>query len=212
MKSFSTVLLSALMLAAAAAPAGAAPADAAASDSDFYIGLDGRIDQLYWKDSVDTHYPQSIMGLGLRLGYHFSPYLATEIGLSESSDENKEIDIKADRWRYHMTMREAQFDVFAYLPLGETGWFKPFLTAGLAYAEGNARLRQEIDSTTTIGTTAVTYTTLFNKGEIDWRAGFGLEANLSDSLTGRIYVRYQSYSFGAMDGGTTFGFTLNTPI
>jgi opacity protein-like surface antigen len=214
MKFNSTVLISALVLAAAAVPAGAA--SVSDSDTGFYVGLDGRIDMMSWKTVDDTNYPQGPMGLGLRLGYRFSPYLATEVTLGESADENRVMDDAADRWRYRMTLREAQFDVLAYWPRGDTGWFKPFLSLGLAYTSGDARLRYEKDTGELDSDgdeiTDVTYTTFFHKKEVEWRVGGGVEVRFSDSISGRIYGRYQDYDFGHVKGGATFGFSIISAI
>jgi opacity protein-like surface antigen len=211
MKHVTAVLFSALLLLAAAAPAAAA---APSDDNTFYVGLDGRIDVLSWKNSVDTSYPQAVMGLGLRGGYRLSPYFSVELGYSISADEHREMDINADRWRYRLTLREVQADVYGFLPLGQSGRFRPFVSLGVAYADGNARIRREIDGTDSSGdaTTTVTYTPLFSKGEIDYRAGAGIELHISDTVDGRIYARYQSYSFNAINGGITLGFTVNVAV
>lgn len=229
MKSLSTVLVSTLILAAAAVPAEAASGD----QTGFYIGLDGRIDQISWKTrnfdvkyvktnkgeattTTDTTssdlFPEAPMGFGLRLGYRFSPYLSAELAYANSYDENRIMDNDANKMRYRMSIREWQLDGYAFWPLGASGRFRPFLTAGLAYASADARMRADLLGTDADGEINDTLTTTHyaTKHEIDWRAGMGLEVGISESVNGRLYVRYQPYSFGnTLNGGATLGFTLN---
>ncbi|MGB8602508.1 MAG: outer membrane beta-barrel protein [Rhizomicrobium sp.] len=229
MKPLSTVLVSSLILAAAAVPAQAASGD----QTGFYIGLDGRIDQISWKsknfDATYTgtskgssstttgstssdYFPEAPMGVGLRLGYRFSPYLSAELGISDSYDENRIMDNDSNKLRYRMSIREIQLDGYAFWPLGASGRFRPFLTAGLAYASGDARMRADILGTDGSGDENDTMTTThyFQRHEVDWRAGMGLEIGITETVNGRVYVRYQPYSFGgALDGGATLGFSLN---
>lgn len=230
MKTFSTVLVSSLLLAAAAAPA-----LAAGDMSGFYVGLDGRIDQIDWKNksfsadyrasklgvvttTTDTtsadNFPEAPMGLGLLFGYRFSPYLAVDGGFSETSDENRILDNKDDAYRYRMTIKQWQVDGYAYWPLGSSGRFRPFLTAGLAYTSGDARLRADLGGTDTDGSslTLKTYTHYAQKHEFDWRVGTGLEVGISDDVSARLYVRYQPYSFEALKNGVTLGFNLNVLV
>lgn len=229
MKSLSTVLVSTLILAAAAIPAQAASGD----QTGFYIGLDGRIDQISWKTrsfdakyvkttkgetttTTDTtssdYFPEAPMGFGLRLGYRFSPYLSAELAYANSYDENRILDNDNNKMRYRMSIREWQLDGYAFWPLGGSGRFRPFLTAGLAYASGDARLRADVLGTDTDGDVndTMTNTHYATKHELDWRAGMGLEVGISETVNGRVYVRYQPYSFGnTLNGGATLGFTLN---
>lgn len=231
MKSFSTVLITSLLLASAAVPA------AAASDpSGFYVSLDGRIDQITWKDKTfaatykytdegavtttsDTasasDFSEGLMGLGMAFGYRFSPYFAAEAGFSETTDDNRITDNDANRFYYRMTIRQWQLDGYAFWPLGASGRFRPFVTAGIAYASADARMIAKVDGTDSDMSSLVniTHNTYFQKHEIDWRAGAGLEIGISDDVNGRFYLRYQPYSFGsALDGGVSLGFNLTVLV
>jgi opacity protein-like surface antigen len=226
-----TVLVSSLLLAAAAAPVYAADG----TSNDFYIGLSGRIDQLSWKTksftatysvtdsgsttkSTDTvsssNFPETAMGMGLRFGYRISPYFAVETGYAISYDENKIADNDNNQYRYRFTMRQLQLDGLAYWPIGASGRFRPFLTAGLAYTSGDARLRADLDGTASDQTaiTDSTLTSYFHKHEVNWRAGLGVEVGISQTVSARILARYQPYSFGALKGGAILGFDLNYAI
>lgn len=228
MKSLSTVLVSTLLVASAV------PAMAASDLSGFYVGLDGRIDQVSWKDKTfpatyrvsdegvisstsdtasATDFPEGPMGLGLLFGYRFSPYFAADVGISQSGDENRIMDNDSNKYRYRVTFRQIQADGYAYWPIG-TGRLRPFVTAGLAYTFGSARIRSELAGTNSSKTkiTTATYSSYFQKGEVDWRIGAGMEVGISDDVSGRIYVRYQPYSFGGLNGGATLGFNLNVLV
>lgn len=227
---FSSTLLCSALLAAFALPAGAVDA------SGFYVGIEGRADQLSWQEHAftatfntetlgvsssstgavsSTSFPQSLLGLGLKLGYRFSPYLALEAGYAISADEAREMDNSGDRHRFRTTLRDAQFDVMGYWPLGETGRFRPFISLGMSYTMINARLCAEIDGTDDASSkvTTTTYTPYIVQSELDWRFGTGVEVRISDNTYGRIFVRYTPYSFDkALDNGATFGFSLNTKL
>ncbi len=229
MKTYSPLLFS-VLVAAAVMPA------CAADVSGFYIGLEGRADQPSWNEgsftatyrketrgtissstgtAYATSFPQDMLGLGLVLGYRFSPYLALEVGYSITTDEARELDNNSDRFRYRMTVRDASLDALGYWPIGETGRFRPFVSVGLAYATSNARLRADIDGSDTDYDQVITatYTPYFQKKEINWRLGGGIEVRLSDSIYGRIFARYTPYSFGKkLDSNTTLGFSINTKI
>lgn len=231
MKPMKTAFISALALAAMAATATSASADAA---SGFYIGLDGRIDQISFKDKTFTanlydtvdrqpvttrsphtqsasDFPEGLMGAGVVLGYRFSPHWAVEAGFTSTADENRVADNNKYFYRYRMTIREAQLDGYAFLPLGPSGRFRPFLTAGMAYAAGNGRMEANQDTLDASGTrvgveTLVPYVV---KKQVLWRAGAGLEIGISQSVAGRVYARYQPYSFGStVNGGASLGFNL----
>lgn len=221
---------------AAALAAPAAAYDAPLDESGFYVGFEGRLDQLSWntysfdqkivsvEGGVETSstaagttisFPQGLMGAGLKFGYRFSRYLALELGYTISSDEKREIDTDLNRFRYRLTLREAQADVLAYLPLGVSGRFKPFLSAGMAFTQADARLRTEVDGSDDEGEkiTTATYTSFMKESEINWRIGGGIEVRVSDSTYGRFFARYQPYSFNdALDGGATLGFTVTTRL
>jgi opacity protein-like surface antigen len=228
MKPFSKVLLSALLL-ATAVPASAATT---AEETGFYVGFEGLIDQISWKNRsfestytsttlgktssstitmLATDFSEGLMGLGMKLGYRFSPYLAVETGFGETTDDQRIMDDDANRYRYRMTIRQWQLDGYAYWPLGSSGRFKPFVTLGAALASGDARVRTEIDGTDENEDSLVDvgYTKYFQKREFEWRAGLGIEVRISDSVNGRIFARYQPYSFDALKGGATLGFTLS---
>lgn len=203
----------AAVLLAAAAPAATIPTSTAGTidDGSFYIGLGGRIDALSWKEAEDTNYPQSLMGLGLRFGYSFSPYLAVETGFSLTSDDQRQMDDSQNRMYYRMTIREAQLDAYGYLPLGGSGRFRPFITAGMAFDRGFARIRN-VPEGSSDKPDAPYYTERFKKNEFNWRAGGGIAVRLSDDVETRIYARYQSYSFGALNGGAVIGFDVNVAV
>lgn len=216
-----------------------AVAFAAPALAETYIGFDGQVDHISWKNADSSMYPQDVMGGGLFLGYRISPYFGVELGYNSSYDNNKiankttvtttvtddygntsTIDSIVKRhFDYRLTIREFQLDGFAYLPLGRTGWFQPFVTAGLGYAEANARIRittptKKTDSNGNSKTVdSVAYTTYFIKQELDWRVGAGIEARVSDSTALRVTVRYKPYSFGSnLDGGASFVFSVRTAL
>ncbi len=203
----------AAVLLAAAAPAATIPTGAAGTidAGSFYIGLGGRIDALSWKNAEDTNYPQSLMGLGLRFGYSFSPYLAVETGFSLSADDQREMDDAQNRMYYRMTIREAQLDAYGFLPLGGSGRFRPFVTAGMAFDRGFARIRN-VPLESSDKAVPPYFTERFKKNEFNWRAGGGVAVRLSDDVETRIYARYQPFSFGALNGGTTIGFDVNVAV
>lgn len=229
MKPYKTLFCSALF-AAAALPASAVDA------SGFYIGIDGRADQLSWQERSFTatlgvktegvlstttsdfstlSFPQSLLGMGLKLGYRFSPYLAIEGGYTISAEEARELDNDNDRYRFRTSLRDIQLDVMGYWPLGETGRVRPFISLGMSYTMINARLRAEIDGTDEdlSAVTTPTYTRYLVKSELNWRLGTGVEVRISDGTYGRLFVRYTPYSFdSALDNGATFGFSINTKI
>lgn len=239
MKSISTVLLTSILLASVALPAQAAASgddDSGLFTGDFYVSFGGRIDGIDWKSkdfdakdrttttgslsssttSVNTdQMPETLMGPAMAFGYKFSPYFATEIGIAATSDENRVTDNDANRYRYRMSIRQVSLDGYAYWPLGDTGRFRPFLTAGLAYVSGNSRVRTDIDGTDDGGikNRTLTLTTFFHKHELDWRAGLGLEIGITQDVSARVYGRYQPYSFGSnLNGGATFGFDVNVAV
>lgn len=243
MKSISTLLVSGILLASVALPAQAAASDTSKNDDDsgfftgdFYVAFSGRIDALDWKSQdFDATYrkssegditskditvnsdqmPETLMGPALSFGYRFSPYFAAELGISDTSDENRVLDNTANRFRYRMTVRQLSLDGYAYLPLGDTGRFRPFLTAGLAYASGDSRLRTDVSGTDDDGDAIRTLTlnTYFHKHEVDWRAGLGLEVGISQDVSARVFGRYQPYSFGShVNGGVTFGVDLTVSV
>jgi opacity protein-like surface antigen len=194
-----------------------APASWAAT-GDPYVGLDLDIDQVVWRDSaIAATYPTSNSGGTFRIGDRILDNLAVELGYTNSYGStivpsSTGVDNKLSN---RLALRELQLDGLAYMPLGK-GWFQPFVTAGLAYDEASARLRtitSTYDSTTKLNVNTITSTPYFDKSEIDWRVGFGMEFVPMDGLSARFTVRYAPYSFGGhMAGGVTFGLGLNIGI
>lgn len=191
------------------------PASLAAA-GDPYAGLDLEINQVIWSNpAVAASYPTTPSGINLRLGDRFFKNIAAEIAYSESDGygyssnavTNGVDATTSDR----LALRSLQLDSYAFFPLG-SNWFQPFLTAGVAYDEANARIRTVTQGTNSKGVDILvaSSTSLFRDQELDWRAGFGMEFVPIEDFSVRVTARYQPYSFaGHMSGGTTLGIGLN---
>lgn len=184
--------------------------------ADPYIGIDGRVDAIAWHD-LNSSYPEDTSGFGIHIGDRFLPNFATELGYSNSYGDvgYSQTTPTAENFSYRISIRDFQLDNFAYLPLGQSGAFQPFVTLGAAFSEGNARIRNSTTTTNSSGASVplVTGTPFFHKQEVDWRGGFGIEFRLSQALSTRFLARYQPYSFGSnLSGGATIGVSINAGL
>jgi opacity protein-like surface antigen len=178
--------------------------------ADPYIGLDGRVDAIAWHNS-NSSYPEDTSGIGIHIGDRLSRNYGVELGYSNAYGDvgYSQTTPTAEKFSYRLSIRDFQLDNFAYLPLGESGAFQPFMTLGVAFSEGNARIRNSTTTTVPV----ITYTQFFQKQEVDWRGGFGIEYRLSQSISARFLARYQPYSFGSnLSGGATLGISINTAL
>jgi opacity protein-like surface antigen len=199
-----------------------APASLAAA-GDPYAGLDLDINQVIWRDpTVAASYPTSPSGINLRLGDRIFKNIAAEIAYSQSDGYSATTTNNATgaTMSNRLALRSLQLDSYAFLPLGSS-WFQPFLTAGLAYDEANARLRtvtqgingKGVDILTATSTPLPGFGTKGIAQELDWRAGFGMELVPMDDFSVRFTARYSPYTFaGNMSGGVTFGIGLNVGL
>lgn len=194
-----------------------APASWAAT-GDPYVGLDLNIDQVIWSNStIAATYPTQNSGGTFRIGDRIWDDVAVELGYSNSYGSAPVTSSAgiSNKLSNRLALRALQLDGLAFFPLGK-GWFQPFVTAGLAYDEASARLRTittTYDSKTKLNVITIISTPYFDKSEIDWHAGLGMEVVPMDGLSVRFTARYIPYSFaGHMSGGVTFGLGLNIGI
>ncbi len=189
-----------------------------AARAETYIGFDTSVDEFAWQSNpIAANYPQEVYGVALHMGERFSPNFGAEVGYSTSFgdlDDNHTNQVAEDL-SYRLTIRELQFDGYAYLPLGPAGWAQPFLTLGGAYAEANARERIATPAASGSASNAMTntYSPFFHQSEIDWRAGFGMAFRISSDFSTHFTARYQPYSFGSkMSGSTTVGIGFDAAL
>lgn len=192
---------------------GAVPSSA---DADPYIGFDGRVDAIAWHNS-NSSYPEDTSGFGIHIGDRYLPNFGVELGYSNSYGDvgYSQTTPIAEKFSYRLSIRDFQLDNFAYLPLGESGSFQPFMTLGAAFSEGNARIQNVTTTTNSSGSSvpSISYTPFFHKQEIDWRGEFGIEYRLSQTYSARFLARYQPYSFGSnLSGGATLGISIDARL
>ncbi len=184
--------------------------------ADPYFGIDGHVDSISWHDS-NSSYPQDTSGYGIHIGDRFFPNFGAEIGYSESAGQvgYDQAVPTPEKFSYRLSICDFQFDNFAYVLLGESGAYQPFVTFGAAFSQGNARIRNvtTTSNSTSSSLPSYSYTPFFHKQEVDWRGGFGIEFRLSPTYSARFLARYQPYSFGSnLSGGATLGLSINARL
>jgi hypothetical protein len=167
-----------------------------AAQAAVYAGIDLGIDSTDLKNSASNLYPESTIGPGVHLGYHFANW-AVELGYGTTHKAFQETELRFNR---------LTGDGIAYVPLG--GFVNLLVTAGMSDTNFGASTfahksyqQNGIDKTTRVATT------LLNGDEFNWRAGTGLSFSFGGGYEFHVIGRYEPLG---MKGLANYALSMDT--
>lgn len=167
----------------------------AAANAGPYAGIDYQATSMAYRGSWNGSEPQHFDGYAIRLGDRFTRYFGIEAS-AESGADNVGED--------HFAMRTAALDGIVYYPIlrGLSDGWSMFGMVGAAYSQAQDRnivvtRIVTIDAKTQkqIVTRNVVLTPHYSAAETDWRAGGGVECQVTSGIAIRFALRYQPASF-----------------
>lgn len=170
-----------------------APARAELSDvpGTVYVGASGVYESVGTKSSVQIK--DSGMGWNMLAGWRPLKYLGVEGSFQKLYSSN---DLGSGD-KIDATIQTVSFDALGYMPMGNGGWFQPFITAGV----GSSEVRAHQQSTATV------CTLLFSETKFHPRFGGGVEWSMGSKIAGRLTARYEP-SMPAIDHSVSASLSL----
>ena len=163
-----------------------------------YVGGDYQFSALGYPSSNALNLPQHVSGYDMHAGYRLNSILGVEAGYMSADGSSN-----GNRLGYD----GATLDGFVYLPLAH-GRFEPFLTAGGAWLSATAH--NVATSTKPDGTTVTIDTPFWSRDALTWRAGLGIESQITSHISARVTARYSGGGFaGRMGERVTLSAGLN---
>lgn len=146
----------------------------------------------------DLNLPQHTTGPAFHLGYRLDRHVAIEGGYFslDGSSGHEQIGLEG-----------ATIDALVYEPMFR-GLFEPFLTFGGSWTSGFAH--HMVSMTASDGAITMIDTPYWSHEALNWRAGFGLESQVTNHLSLRVGARYEGGGFANhLHGRMTIGFGVN---
>lgn len=180
----------------------------AAPTTGFYFGGDYLFNEIQYHDTIN--YPKNLTGGDLYAGWRVSKWFGVEASYELTSASNK-IASGTTTTTYRTSLTGPSFDVYFYLPFGDSG-FSLFATTGGAVLHASIKNSASVYDATAKSYTQ-TDTTVFNSGTGGLRYGGGIEWEFIHDFSLRITARAQPlWAKNHLSNALTLGAGLNFHI